>query len=853
MRFADGNDILRGFLLVLAVSLNTSSNALEPSDVSVSGVNDLVISWNRKCLYIYSGELLYRIKLGDFSREPMRLQLGPNNSPAFVILKTQETASARSLSISHIAEPYPNVLEVCAGDSSTRRCLLYNTTKEPYTKLTEMQNVYHLRTESVLVHFAGGQLLMIYLSKSGNAPLLQIRAALPTLRIGTDEKANEYRKQYVTWWKRMLETNNHNGMQFADSPATGFHGAFASPGRRYLVFTEPAMEAGGGDYSKAFTEAKPIYTRIARVCTDDPGLRMPGDGRLVFTSFFKTRLICQVLNGRAKADPNKDYHSLYDQIRGSVKFDHVVTMAQAWTTSSSAPASMLYGLFSTSDPALAMGTSDHLLRSLHSLTPLALCVYRLDEVDKVIHSSDLLRLVPLPRSSVKRPNLYDLNHSNFTNSQPHISGPVHLFQRVQRKNVKGLENVTKCPGPSPSNRRLALEAPLLTDYAYPLGGEATGLIQSHAGVSAMVVDPRYVQHPINKYTNRSQEAGKIGSLKFTILYLGTEFGSPDTCGLNKQFMRTAGRLFVIGQLQTVNQSHPIKAILFIQTSRSNVTEAIPFDSKVSLDMKGLFELAVVSSQELMRVPVQRCLMATTCSECVGLRDPDCYWNEKTRRCGTDSNGVNDIVWGTHSQCTSVERLIAAESASSLLNTLTGFEIRRFNFSKSEHPLQQPARSKADSSDSASFPGFLGNWRLGCAAMIGLVIGVASTWLAFAFRQMRARRRIPMIRCDTSTLNQPLNCTKGATQSFYVPYNIPKPNVLSPSFNYHNVQSPKLGACSLPVLIKQCDREYLRQPEMNPTHSTKLGTFCLNNDFISVKSNIYNPVHRVTEEVITDDM
>ncbi|KAF8565928.1 hypothetical protein P879_05337 [Paragonimus westermani] len=134
-----------------------------------------------------------------------------------------------------------------------------------------------------------------------------------------------------------------------------------------------------------------VYSRIARVCTGDPGLSLPNDERLYFTSFFKTRLICRISAGQYKpevADTHLRYN--FEQIAEDIEFNYLIAMMQARVAHSAEKDSVIYALFSKVDPSLAPIQQ----AKLGFIRPLALCAYHLTDVDRIFHQSDLIRLIP---------------------------------------------------------------------------------------------------------------------------------------------------------------------------------------------------------------------------------------------------------------------------------------------------------------------------------------------------------------------------------------------------------------------------------------------------------------------------
>ncbi|CAL8076689.1 unnamed protein product [Calicophoron daubneyi] len=713
------------------------------------------------------------------------------------------------------------------------------------------ERVNYCKAGVTLLH---GHFLAAYSSEGGYAPLLQMRTAL-----SAHSTNGERRKLDTIWWTKILETNNHNGMQFVKSPVTRFQGLFFSPGKGYLVFSEPALESmsprpiwtTGGNRRE-----QPIYTRIARICTDDPGLQMPNDGRVILTSFFKTRLVCQLVLSLGNKT-NK--HSYYGYQPSVIEFNHLVVMTQGWKSSDDGKSSILYGLFSSSDPNWSKWMSNSLMKDYISLSPLALCAYHVSSIDRVIHSSDLIRSVPVPRSFV----------SHARNRQAGFPGPIPgvisnqelrpQFQRIYRRSNKELENLTQCPGPSLSNRRLAIKAPLLTDSVYPQGQNALGLIQAHAGISAMAVDPRYTECSTENYTIPSDaEKRRKTDSYFTIFYVGTGRGElfkmiafsgmdPNSEEIWSKKLGvanfvTAGKVHTIGQLRTDYFSHPIQFILFIQTSRLNVVSVISPDLPPQLDPHGHLDLLLIDEIQLTRVAMNSCSTATNCSECVGLRDPDCYWDQRTHQCNTDTSGVNDIVLGKHSICTHTDQTTTngatvAPSEAPEDTVLQGLA--------SSQPTKVSPVIRKSSQTVSFFARSIFDWKLASATIIGLGIGVIATYLFVTYCRLAASNKPGRLN-STNTVRQAVGDSRLDTESCQVQYELTSPPQQYYALKPYESCSDLLPTRFLSHPSYHTKLEFLKRHQGKPVDSAKLSTFCLNNDFSAAGSADLESTQPTTE-------
>ncbi|KAA3677234.1 uncharacterized protein DEA37_0000519 [Paragonimus westermani] len=205
-------------------------------------------------------------------------------------------------------------------------------------------------------------------------------------------------------------------------------------------------------YLKFFSNfSQMVYSRIARVCTGDPGLSLPNDERLYFTSFFKTRLICRISAGQYKPEV-EDTQLRYnlEQIAEDIEFDYLIAMIQSRVAHSAEKDSVIYALFSEVDPSLAPIQQ----AKLGFIRPLALCAYHLTDVDRVFHQSDLIRLIPdrgrstneMPARLLKFPD----SQTNISILSPKAVSPKSgaplatntKFQRVRRIVDSSLTTIT---------------------------------------------------------------------------------------------------------------------------------------------------------------------------------------------------------------------------------------------------------------------------------------------------------------------------------------------------------------------------------------------------------------------------
>ena len=84
-------------------------------------------------------------------------------------------------------------------------------------------------------------------------------------------------------------------------------------------------------------------------------------------------------------------------------------------------------------------------------------------------------------------------------------------------------------------------------------------------------------------------------------------------------------------------------------------------------------LLVITSNDVMSIPLQRCHVATTCSSCVALQDPYCGWSILSSKCvshasfGSEfaSEFLQNVSTGRHRQCGDEESPVLIEQFTDL--------------------------------------------------------------------------------------------------------------------------------------------------------------------------------------------
>ncbi|VDP65661.1 unnamed protein product [Echinostoma caproni] len=476
--------------------------------------------------------------------------------------------------------------EVCGSVGHDIHCHVYTVTNTNTWKWISTQKIaFQSNIQSLLHHYVDGYSLLAYSPMDSSTSIVQLRGVLTGIP-STDNDRTDQALENRDWWNKVLETSNHNHMQLTISHKLRFHYVISAPGRRYLIFQEPGLES---HYQQSLWTQKyedVIYTRIARVCTGDPGMRSPKDGRLLFTSFFKARLVCRIRS-------NDSAHSLrFNNAKyqsSEIHFNYPISFTQSFINGVHTDP-VIYGLFSAVDPELLDEMPEELTRGLYNFAPLALCAYRLTEIDNLMRSSDLIQFIPsLGRTS--NPDRFTENMVYNVSGIPISTSSVPIERkvtRIRRIHSDHLETITDCPGPSINNRRLALEAPLLANPILPQNSQALGLIHPRFPITTMMADPRSFQienaiHSTGTHPSRSN---------IQILYIGTQSGevfkllliNPDVKHVTQttpnQYQQTpqprdidnsvlaSGQIHVIQRLIKLPHSQPIRTLQFVQYDSS---------------------------------------------------------------------------------------------------------------------------------------------------------------------------------------------------------------------------------------------------------------------------------------------
>ncbi|KAF5404107.1 hypothetical protein PHET_02591, partial [Paragonimus heterotremus] len=385
-----------------------------------------------------------------------------------------------------------------------------------------------------------------------------------------------------------------------------------------------------------------VYSRIARVCTGDPGLSLPNDERLYFTSFFKTRLICRISADQYKPEVADNHlRSNFERLAEDIEYNYLITMTQVRVANSAEKDSVIYALFSEVDPSLAPIQQV----KLGFTRPLALCVYHLSDVDRVVHQSDLIRLIPdrgrTTNEMLARPSKFSSSKTNISFIPSKAATPrsgaslaTNLkFQQVRRSLDSSLTTITDCPSPPRASRRLALEAPLLADPVYPRSGHAVGLIHLSSRVTVMQQDPRYIEISVGDRQLYGDEwtSTTKSSVVFSVFYLGTDVGEVykllvfetrhhrqhDTRNRTKSgegsFRLDISQSTVMQKLVHMPSKREINSILVVQSDEHGERFIVrKHFRRHSIEPPSHTELLVLDGKDSITINTQLCFKAENC-------------------------------------------------------------------------------------------------------------------------------------------------------------------------------------------------------------------------------------------------
>nr|CAH8848496.1 unnamed protein product [Trichobilharzia regenti] len=748
----------------------------------------------------------------------------------------------------------PGTFEVCGRSLMSIRCNILAKKDLIWSTFSGNTAPFDLKYKDLFYDYSDGYLTLAS-SSDGYSPRLEVKKLklledqmnLPkeiimhtSYDVMENSNYNAYTNNYhlllsnSMYWDKLLETNNLKNSHFTEGYEFTFKKILSLPGRRYIVFREPAIETQLRE-NPWTSDRKIVYTRIARICTEDKGFQMPDDGRKLFTSFFKTRLVCQV---RSKMQTKYRISST------NRDFNYLVSLSTSYSPEMSNDL-ILYGLFSSRDPQLDDELPANLANNLVFSGPLALCIYKLSTVDKTIESSDLIMRLP----SFFPYHLRDTsssssfeNHSN-VNIESYISGRVAPrltggFKRINRDKYPQLKNITKCPGSYASNKRLALEASLLVDSVYPERLDIVGLIETRSRISAFTIDPRHVSKVYKDKTQPNQ----IRHIRYTIFYIGTNNGDvfkmllfnevednfsqhstsatnrflgnhsldgfTDSMYFNTPYSSSSivstGNIRFLRHLTTLTTNEKITDLLFIYNSFLNrTTEIISSDKQFTYSAMDKFFLLVFNQADIIQVEVTQCDRFKTCKECVALKDPDCYWNEILQKCDTSTDGLSNIITGFHVSCEDLDvdkskihfdvKRVSSPITSNTSELLSNTPVKRqcpFENERITHYVLK-----------LLFSGFIG-------VIIGFIIGVVLLLIIQKFIKLnKSKCRNVIILNSKNQTERSLNdiCSSVSDQNM---------NLLQHSKQGTVCSHSKYPACLTPSTM---NNEQLLMPQMNNTH------------------------------------
>ncbi|KAF7262131.1 hypothetical protein EG68_00654 [Paragonimus skrjabini miyazakii] len=614
-----------------------------------------------------------------------------------------------------------------------------------------------------------------------------------------------------------------------------------------------------------------IYSRIARVCTGDPGLSLPNDEHLYFTSFFKTRLICRISADQYKPEMADNHlRSNFERLAEDIEYNNLITMTQAKVAHSAEKDSVIYALFSEVDPFLAPIQQ----AKLGFMRPLALCAYRLSDVDRVIHQSDLIRLIPhrarTTNEVLARLSKFSSSNTNISFMPSKAASPRDgaglttniKFQQIRRSLDSSLTTITDCPSPPRASRRLALEAPLLADPVYPRSGHAVGLIHLSSRVTVMQQDPRYIEMSVGDRQLHGDEWASFtkSSLVVNVFYLGTDVGEVykllvletrhhrqhDTRNRTKSgdssFRLDISQSTVMQKLVQMPSKREIKSILVVQSDEHGEHFIIrKHIRRHSSEPPSHIELLVLDGKDILTINTQLCSKAPTCHACVALRDPECFWNIHEKCCDQNITGLNNLLTGKHQRCSDSTSSYPTGSVTRISASLGDLSSSMLNSYPKSHEDETTSLKNQRTTKSAAFHLPLSfTWSaltvIG-ATCFGIGLGFVFAWLLIRTRSRRSMKS--STRPDTNqfasgphvflardnqlhfdlTTNQIMTEPSDCSSALSFPVN-------SPSSIKNLLSSP---SNPVPSFLTDISSSPLSTGQVYKLGDKKMATICLNND------------------------
>ena len=312
---------------------------------------------------------------------------------------------------------------------------------------------------------------------------------------------------------------------------------------------------------------KAVFTRVARVCKNDPGFRQ--NSRSAWTSFFKTRLNCSVPG---------DYPFYLDEIQGvsqlvegrygagegssGSSINEIRNKKKEGKRKAGKPDLIVYATFST--PPNSLGAS-------------AVCAFRLRDIDDAFagrfkeQRDSSANWLPVPDHKVPVPR-------------------PGTCQNASRPITDSVQNFIKTHTLMDETVGSFFGAPIVI---------RNGL--SSARFTAIAVDPQVVATD-----------GKA----FDVVFVGTTNGRVlKVVNAKSADSRDDVRSVVVEELQIFAPDTVVKEIRVMSGG----------------GQRSLGRLAVLTDGEVRSIAVQRCDRATHCQACVALQDPYCAWDVRSSR------------------------------------------------------------------------------------------------------------------------------------------------------------------------------------------------------------------------------
>ncbi|CAH8498333.1 unnamed protein product [Schistosoma turkestanicum] len=643
----------------------------------------------------------------------------------------------------------PDLYEICGKFDVNLRCIILIKRGLVWLFSLEESTSLEYANKGMVFDYSDGYLTLAYLSKRYFPRLELKKIHLISNRMISDKENLSHNLSHLFndnsninneknyWslytnsirWNKLLQTSRLKNSHFTEGYEFKFYKILSLPGKRYIIFREPAIETQLKENPWTSEHKVGTFTRNSVL---KEYLRR--NLKSIFVLFLTFQLCCI-------SPTNRD-------------FNYLVALSTSYMPEIKDDL-LIYGLFSARDPHLNDELPTKLTNNLVSTGPLALCIYKLSTVDKVIESSDLIMRLPTfsPSYFKEQMNVTHMNYTKPKDDSHLLAHNTHRFangfKRISRDKYPYLTNLTKCPSSSIPNKRLALEASLLINSVYPERLDIFGMIESRSQITEFIIDPRHVA---KLYQDKTQP-GQIRHISYTIFYVGTNNGGvfkmllfnevDDSLSQFIQFppnsltqnstspnqipsdftkpksilsMATSGNIHLIKQLINLEKYDKITNLLLLHKSYLSGTTQIRSSNEVfNYSTMDIFSLLIFTHDTIIQVELTQCDKMKKCSECLALRDPDCYWNKILQKCDTNSKGLSNILTGFHQDCQESDDIKS--------------EIRENSENSKQAQVLNLSTVPLDiSTQTNGFTGFLfpfqNIWKVLFSGLIGVIIGLS---------------------------------------------------------------------------------------------------------------------------------